>query len=83
MLNSYYSLGACSPVQLVNVLCDDGHGASLLRQALLRRGDGGVRRVGDLVSHHFPSVVVELPYQARVSVKGFWRGELLGLQYMS
>lgn len=70
-------LGACLPVQLINVLSDDHNAPPLLAQTPLALGDGDVGWVGMFGQHHFPPVVVKFPHTGRVSGKSPWSSQLL------
>lgn len=70
-------LGACLPVQLVNVLSDDHNAPSLLAQTLLALRDGDMGWIGMFAQHQFPPVVVEFPHTGGVSCKSPWSSQLL------
>lgn len=66
-----------APVQLVNVLSDDGKFSALFAEPFLALCDGQVGRVGVLGEHDLTTVVVELPNTRGVVSKGCRSGQFL------
>lgn len=64
-------------VELVNILSDDCHRASLFTQSLLTLCDGQVGRVGVFCEHDLASVMVKLPNTRGIPGEGLWGGKFL------
>ena len=72
--------GAGLPVEVIDVLGDNDHGAPLLPQPLLALRQGQVGRVGLLGQNQMPPVVVELPDAGGVAGEGLRSGDVLDIE---
>lgn len=62
----YNVLTACTFVEVVDVLCDEGH----FREEVGELGDGAMRRIRFALQHHATSVLVPAPHDIALAREG-------------